>query len=149
MNDLIKPSTKIHTIDDAIRLSKKRLPKLVFDFIDGASGDDKLAEINSTALDQIRLEPKVFRNVENRNLSKKIFDFHFDYPFGFAPMGMTNLSWPEADKMIAKEIIFKNMYSEILVNEDNILKFRLKNTRKLDRKSLNLLRNQEIQAIIN
>ena len=109
MNDLIKPSRKIHTIDDAIRLSKKRLPKLVFDFIDGASGDDKLAEINSTALDQIRLESKVFRNVENRNLSKKIFDFHFDYPFGFAPMGMTNLSWPEADKMIAKESAYNNI----------------------------------------
>ena len=109
MNDVIKPSTKIHTIDDAIRLSKKRLPKLVFDFIDGASGDDKLSEINSTALDQIRLEPKVFRNVENRNLSKKIFDFHFDYPFGFAPMGMTNLSWPEADKMIAKESAYNNI----------------------------------------
>ena len=109
MKDLIKPSTKIHTIDDAIRLSKKRLPKLVFDFIDGASGDDKLAEINSKALDQIRLEPKVFRNVENRKLSKKIFDFHFDYPFGFAPMGMTNLSWPEADKMIAKESAYNNI----------------------------------------
>ena len=109
MNDLIRPSTKIHTIDDAIRLSKKRLPKLVFDFIDGASGDDKLAEINSKALDQIRLEPKVFRNVENRKLSKKIFDFHFDYPFGFAPMGMTNLSWPEADKMIAKESAYNNI----------------------------------------
>ena len=109
MNDLIRPSTKIHTIDDAIRLSKKRLPKLVFDFIDGASGDDKLAEINSTALDQIRLEPKVFRNVENRNLSKKIFDFHFDYPFGFAPMGMTNLSWPDSDKMIAKESAYNNI----------------------------------------
>ena len=109
MNELIKPSTKINTIDDAIRLSKKRLPKLVFDFIDGASGDDKLAEINSKALDQIRLEPKVFRNVENRKLSKKIFDFHFDYPFGFAPMGMTNLSWPEADKMIAKESAYNNI----------------------------------------
>ncbi len=36
-----------------------------------------------------------------------------------------------------------------LINEGNILKFRLKNTRKLDRKALNLLRNQEIQAIIN
>ena len=109
MNELIKPSNKIHTIDDAIRLSKKRLPKLVFDFIDGASGDDKLAEINSKALDQIRLEPKVFRNVENRNLSKNIFDFHFDYPFGFAPMGMTNLSWPDADKMIAKESAYNNI----------------------------------------
>ena len=109
MNDFIKPSSKIHTIEDAIRLSKRRLPKLVFDFIDGASGDDKLAEINSKALDQIRLEPKVFRNVENRNLSKKIFDFDFNYPFGFAPMGMTNLSWPEADKMIAKESAYNNI----------------------------------------
>ena len=36
-----------------------------------------------------------------------------------------------------------------LVTEDSILKFRLKNARKLERKSLNLLRNQEIQAIIN
>ncbi len=35
------------------------------------------------------------------------------------------------------------------VTKDNILKFRLKNARKLDRKSLNLLRNEEIQAIIN
>ena len=35
-----------------------------------------------------------------------------------------------------------------LVTEKNILKFRLKNTRKLDRKVLNLIRNQEIQAII-
>ncbi len=109
MNDFIKPSTKIYTIHDAIKLSKRRLPKLVFDFIDGASGDDKLAEINSAALDQIRLEPKVFRNVENRKLNKKIFDLNFDYPFGFAPMGMTNLSWPEADKMIAKESAYNNI----------------------------------------
>ncbi len=36
-----------------------------------------------------------------------------------------------------------------LVTKDNILKFRLKNKRKLDRKALNVLRNQEIHAIIN
>ena len=105
----IEPSSKIHTIDDAIKLSKRRLPKLVFDFIDGASGDDKLAEINSAALDQIRLEPKVFRNVENRILKKKILDFNFDLPFGFAPMGMTNLSWPEADKMFGRESAYNNI----------------------------------------
>ena len=64
MSKEIVPSRKIHSIEDAINLSRKRLPKLVFDFIDGASGDDKLAEINSTALDQIRLVPKVFTNVE-------------------------------------------------------------------------------------
>ena len=36
-----------------------------------------------------------------------------------------------------------------LITEANNLKFRLKNARKLDRKTLNLIRNQEIQAIIN
>ena len=36
-----------------------------------------------------------------------------------------------------------------LVSENNILKFKLKNSRKLDRKTLNLIRNEEIQAIIS
>jgi DNA polymerase-3 subunit alpha len=36
-----------------------------------------------------------------------------------------------------------------LVIDDNVLKFRLKKSRQLDRKALNLLRNQEIQAIIS
>ncbi len=36
-----------------------------------------------------------------------------------------------------------------VITRGNNFKFRLKNTRKLDRKSLNLIRNQEIQAIIN
>ncbi len=43
----------------------------------------------------------------------------------------------------------KTLVNINLVTEDNILKFRLKNTRKIDRKALNLLRNQEIKAIIN
>ena len=36
-----------------------------------------------------------------------------------------------------------------LVTEDNILKFKLKNSKNLDRKSLNLLRKQQIQATIS
>ena len=105
----VLPSNKIYSIKEAIQLSKKRLPKLVFDFIDGASGDEKLSEINSLALDQIRLEPRVLRNVEKRSLKKKFFDYQFDYPFGFAPMGMTNLSWPGADIMLAKESARNNI----------------------------------------
>ncbi len=109
MSDNILPSQKIFSIKDARELSRKRLPKLVFDFIDGASGDEKLAEINSRALDQIRLEPKVLRNVEKRSLKKQILGYKFDFPFGFAPMGMTNLSWPGADSMLAAESARNNI----------------------------------------
>ena len=109
MSDNILPSQKIFSIKDARELSRKRLPKLVFDFIDGASGDEKLAEINSIALDQIRLEPKVLRNVEKRSLKKNVLGYEFNFPFGFAPMGMTNLSWPGADSMLAAESCRNNI----------------------------------------
>ena len=109
MSEKIIPSKKIHSLDDARKLAKKRLPKMFFDFVDGAAGDEKLCELNSTALDQIRLEPKVLRNVEKRNLSKKFFDISYGLPFGFAPMGMCNLTWPGADKMLAKESIINNI----------------------------------------
>ena len=109
MSKNIIPSKKIHSIEDARKLAKKRVPRLMFDFVDGASGDEKLCEINSTALDQIRLEPKVLRNIENRNLKKNFLGIDFDYPFGFAPMGMCNLTWPGADKMLAEESVENNV----------------------------------------
>ena len=109
MSKNIIPSKKIHSIEDARKLAKKRVPKLMFDFVDGASGDEKLCEINSAALDQIRLEPKVLRNVENRNLKKNFLGIDFNYPFGFAPMGMCNLTWPGADKMLAEESVENNI----------------------------------------
>ncbi len=108
MNKIL-PSTKIHSIEEARILAKKRVPRLMFDFVDGASGDEKLCENNRIALDQIRLQPKVLRNVEKRNIKKKIFGSEYNQPFGFAPMGMCNLTWTGADKILAKESLYNNL----------------------------------------
>jgi isopentenyl diphosphate isomerase/L-lactate dehydrogenase-like FMN-dependent dehydrogenase len=107
--ETISPSNKIFSVEDARILAKKRLPKLMFDFVDGASGDETLCEINSSALNQIRLEPRVLRNVEKRNLKKTILDVECDLPFGFSPMGMCNLTWPKADEMLANESLINNI----------------------------------------
>jgi len=109
MSKKIQPSKKIHSLEDARKLAKKRLPKMFFDFVDGAAGDEKLCELNSTALDQIRLEPKVLRKVEKRSLSKQFFGISYNLPFGFAPMGMCDLTWPGADKMLANESLINNI----------------------------------------
>ena len=64
---------------------------------------------------------------------------------------MFNLKSNEQIEKISEILIDegKTIVNINLVTEDNTLKFRLKNSRKLDRKSLNLLRNEEIQAIID
>ena len=105
----VTASKKIHSVEEARIFAKRRVPKLMFDFVDGASGDEKLCENNSKALDQIRLQPKVLRNVEKRIIKKNILGLEYDQPFGFAPMGMCNLTWPGADKMLAKESLSNNI----------------------------------------
>jgi len=75
----------------------------VFDFVDGSSGNEKLSEINNFAIDQIRLDPRVLINVVERSLKKNFLNIENNYPFGFAPMGMCNLTWPKADNILAIE----------------------------------------------
>ena len=53
----------------------------------------------------------------------------------------------EASKILDKS--GKTLVNINLVTDDNILQFKLKNSKNLDRKSLNLLKKQQIQATIS
>jgi isopentenyl diphosphate isomerase/L-lactate dehydrogenase-like FMN-dependent dehydrogenase len=82
-------------------LARKRLPKIIFDFVDGAAGTEGGKQLNQSAIESIRLQPRVLVNVEGRELGKHILGYDMDLPFGIAPMGMCNLTWPKADFMLA------------------------------------------------
>lgn len=94
-------SHNIFSVADARTAAKRRIPKIFFDYVDGAAGSEYACEQNSLLLDRIRLQPRVLVNVENRRLNKSLLDRHWELPFGIAPMGMCNLTWPGADKMLA------------------------------------------------
>ena len=93
---------QIHSYADARALARKRLPWMVFDYIDGAAGEGHGEDMNLSALHGIRLQPRVLVNVTKRNLGVKIFDHDGNIPFGISPMGMCNLSRPGADLMLAR-----------------------------------------------
>lgn len=92
----------IHSAEDARRLARRRLPWMVFDYIDGAAGQETGAARNRAALDQITLRPRVLRDVSQRSLASNVFGAQSQRPFGIAPMGMCNLSAPGADLMLAR-----------------------------------------------
>ena len=92
----------IHSAEDARRLAKRRLPWMVFDYIDGAAGAETGAARNRAALDAFTLRPRILKDVSSRSLATTIFDAPADRPFGIAPMGMCNLSGPGADLMLAR-----------------------------------------------
>jgi L-lactate dehydrogenase (cytochrome) len=91
----------IHSYADARRLARKRLPWMVFDYIDGAAGEGHGQALNRQVLNGIRLQPRVLVNVEKRDLSAPVFGKAAGLPFGVSPMGMCNLADPDADRFLA------------------------------------------------
>jgi L-lactate dehydrogenase (cytochrome) len=94
-------SNKIHTYEDARRLARRRLPRLVFDYIEGAAGTGHGEALNLEALASVRLQPRVLVNVSERDLSVPLFDTTAGLPFGTSPMAMCNLAAPGADRQLA------------------------------------------------
>ncbi len=92
----------IHSAADARRLAKRRLPWMVFDYIDGAAGEGVGEARNRAALDALTLRPRILRDVSERSLATRVFGAPADRPFGIAPMGMCNLAAPGADLMLAR-----------------------------------------------
>lgn len=93
---------KIHSSADARRLARRRLPWMVFDYIDGAAGTETGAARNRAAFDDIELTPRILRDVSKRSLSVPLWGRPTQAPFGISPMGMCNLSGPGADLMLAR-----------------------------------------------
>lgn len=100
---------KIFSIDDARLLARRRMPSMMFDFVDGAAGGERAKRLNREALDQIRLQPRVLVNVDQRSLKKSFLGRLWDLPFGIAPMGMCDLAWPGTDEILAAAAVKSNI----------------------------------------
>ena len=91
----------IQSAHDARLHARRRLPAMIFDFIDGAAGEERAVRRNFQALSDLQLMPRVLVNIENRVTERSLLGRRWGLPFGIAPMGMCALSWPRADEAMA------------------------------------------------
>lgn len=94
-------SHHLHCAEDARRMARRRLPRMMFDFIEGAAGREVASARNEALFDQIELQPRVMTNVALRNQATNFLGQAFQHPYGIAPMGLCDLAWPGADRMLA------------------------------------------------
>ena len=87
---------------DARERARRVLPRLVFDYIDGAAGQEAGEAHNRATLRATQLQPRILRDVRDRRLATTILGQDMNLPFGIAPMGMCNLAWPGADLLLAR-----------------------------------------------
>ena len=79
--------TACHSIADLRLLARKRLPKVFFDYIDGAAEDEITMQRNSSGFNKYELLPKVLTDVASVNLSTTIQGVQTDLPLIFSPTG--------------------------------------------------------------
>ncbi|MEM7058418.1 MAG: alpha-hydroxy acid oxidase [Pseudomonadota bacterium] len=93
-------SRRIFSTADAKRFARRRLPRLVFDFLEGGVGSEVALASNRAAFDAVKLQPRVLRDVAVRDLGTEFLGKAYSLPFGIAPMGMCNLTHPSADDIL-------------------------------------------------
>ena len=80
-------------IDDLRRLASGRLPRTVFEFIDGGAQDEITLRANRDDFAALRLIPRVLTNIENRDQSVEMFGRRYAAPLIMAPTGLVPEMW--------------------------------------------------------
>jgi L-lactate dehydrogenase (cytochrome) len=88
-------------IADLRRLAQRRLPRIVFDYIDGGAEDEITLRGNCRVFDTITLRPRSAVITPRADLRTTILGTTFDLPFLLAPIGSTRMFHPHGEALAA------------------------------------------------
>jgi (S)-mandelate dehydrogenase len=92
---------KIPSIDGMRLAARKRLPKAVFDFIDGGSDDENTLQRNRRDFADYHLQPNILNDVSSCSLQSGFLGASASMPVIISPTGLAGLAWPEAELLLA------------------------------------------------
>jgi L-lactate dehydrogenase (cytochrome) len=79
-------------LEDIRLLARKRVPRMVFDFVDGAAGSESSRDRAREAFSRVEMEPRALTDVKIIDMSIDLLGRKSALPFFFAPTGATRLS---------------------------------------------------------
>ncbi len=88
-------------VSDLRRKARKRIPHFVWEYLDSATGEERTLHRNRDALDQILFNPSILHGEFDADLTTTFLGQTYALPFGIAPVGMSGLIWPGAERMLA------------------------------------------------
>jgi len=90
-------------VEDLRRIAKRRTPKAVFDYTDGAAGQDETALHRARdAFARVELIPEVLRDVSSVDTSTTILGRPSKLPLAFAPTGFTRVMGTEGEIAVGR-----------------------------------------------
>jgi len=91
----------IASIADMRKRAKARLPRMVFDYIDGGAADELTMRDNERVYSEIKLKPRSAVSVPTVDLRTTVLGAEWSLPFGLAPVGSSRMFWPRGEALAA------------------------------------------------
>lgn len=88
--------------EDHRQSARRRLPRFVFDYVDGGAENETCLQRNASDLADLHLMPTVLRDTSNADTGITVFDQRWSHPFGVSPVGFAGLVRPHGDVMLAR-----------------------------------------------
>jgi L-lactate dehydrogenase (cytochrome) len=85
-------------------LARRRVPKVVFDYADGAAWDELTAERNQADLRRLALLPRMLRGAVEIDLSTTVLGQRVDIPLLGAPTGATGIFHHDGEIAVARAV---------------------------------------------
>ena len=83
-------------------LARKRVPKAVFDYVDGGANDELSYQRSAETFSKVQFHARVLRDVSKIDLTTKIAGKESSLPIIFAPTGYTRMMNYEGEPMVAQ-----------------------------------------------
>ncbi len=90
------------TVEDLRTMAKRRLPRGVFDYIDGGAEDERSLANNATGFERIEFQPNVLRDVSQLDTSTTLLGKRISMPLVLAPTGYTRLTHSQGELSVAR-----------------------------------------------
>jgi L-lactate dehydrogenase (cytochrome) len=90
------------SVADLRAIARRRLPRGVFDYIDGAAEDERTLTANSAAFAAVTFRPRVLRDVGEVDPSTTLLGRPLPLPLVLAPTGFTRIADPDGELAVAR-----------------------------------------------
>ena len=90
------------TVDDFRRIAKRRIPRGVFDYIDGGAEDERTLSGNSSSFSRLEWRPRVLRDVSRLDTTTTILGESLSMPLILAPTGYTRIADSQGELAVAR-----------------------------------------------
>ena len=89
-------------IDELRSIARRRLPRFVFDYVDGGAEDERSLDRNRDVFARLRFRPRTLVDVSRRELAAPLLGIPAAMPAVVGPTGLNGLAWRDGDLALAR-----------------------------------------------